>query len=136
MHAHAENSAPGSGHERRRANQGRLFAVLALAAVYAGVEVVGAQWTGSLALLADAGHMLSDSAALVLALFALWVARRPRSARGTFGHTRAEILAALANGAVLTGVAIYIAIEAFRRFAAPPKSTASACSGLPRAAWS
>ena len=104
---------------RGAANQRRLGIALALATAYLVVEVVGAVWTGSLALLADAGHMLSDVAALSLALFAAWVALRPADDRWTYGGSRAEILAALAQGAALMVVAVLISVEAFERFATP-----------------
>jgi cobalt-zinc-cadmium efflux system protein len=83
-------------------------------------EVAGGLWTGSLALLADAGHMLSDAASLALAIFALRLARRPRQPRRIFGFHRGEILAALANGATLVAVGVLIAIEAWKRLADPP----------------
>jgi cobalt-zinc-cadmium efflux system protein len=83
-------------------------------------EVAGGLWTGSLALLADAGHMLSDAASLALAIFALRLARRPRQPRRSFGFHRGEILAALANGATLVAVGVLIAIEAWKRLADPP----------------
>ena len=82
-------------------------------------EVVGGILTGSLALLADAGHMLADVAALALALFAAWVATRPAGARWTYGRARAEILAALAQGVALVVVSLFIAFEAASRFAEP-----------------
>ena len=83
-------------------------------------EVVAGWLTNSLALLADAGHMLSDVAALGLTLFAMWVARRPATATRTFGYYRAEILAALANGATLVAVAVYVFVEAWQRLREPP----------------
>lgn len=98
---------------------GRLAVVLALVALYMGAEIVGGLLANSLALLADAGHMLSDAASLGLALFALWVARKPRSPERTFGYHRTEILAALVNGAMLVAIAVYIAIEAWDRFQHP-----------------
>jgi cobalt-zinc-cadmium efflux system protein len=93
--------------------------VLALAATYMLAEIAGGNWTGSLALLADAAHMAADVAALALSLFAFWLARRPASAVRTYGYHRAEILAALANGSALVAVALGIAFEAFERLAAP-----------------
>jgi cobalt-zinc-cadmium efflux system protein len=99
----------------------RLAVVLVLVLLYMGAEVVGGIVTGSLALLADAGHMLSDAGALGLALFATWMARKPRSAQRTFGFHRTEILAALANGLTLVAVAMWIVVEAFHRLDAPPR---------------
>jgi cobalt-zinc-cadmium efflux system protein len=92
---------------------------LALVLFYMAAEVVGGWWTGSLALLADAGHMLSDAASLGLALFAVWLGRRPADDRRTYGYRRVEILAALANGATLIVVAVLILREAIERFQAP-----------------
>jgi len=83
--------------------------------------VVGGVLTGSLAVLADAGHVLSDVGSIVLALFAAALASRPAAGRMTFGYQRSEILAALVNGLLLVGVAIAIAIAAFSRFGDPPE---------------
>jgi cobalt-zinc-cadmium efflux system protein len=83
------------------------------------VEVAGGLWTGSLALLADAGHMLADVGGLLLSLLAAWFARRPPSPRNTYGYLRMEILAALVNGVVLFVVAGAILYEAYRRWEAP-----------------
>jgi len=88
---------------------------------YMAVEGAGGLWTGSLALLSDAGHMLSDAAALSLSLFALWIARRPPTPTRTFGYYRAEILAALANAAALLAVAVMVLVEAIDRVQAPPE---------------
>jgi cobalt-zinc-cadmium efflux system protein len=106
-------------HHGRTATRRRLGLALALAATYMVAEAVGGLLTGSLALLADAGHMLSDVAALTLALFASWVASRPADNRWTYGRTRAEILAALAQGVALVAVAVLIVIEATERIGAP-----------------
>ena len=86
-----------------------------LTVTFLGVEVVAGLLTGSLALLADAGHMLTDVAGLVLALAAMKFAERPPSPRRTYGYHRVEILAALTNGLVLLGVAGYILMEAWDR---------------------
>ncbi|CAN5229450.1 cation diffusion facilitator family transporter [soil metagenome] len=106
-HSHAETGS-------RRA----LTLALAITAVYTGVEVVGGLVAGSLALLADAVHMLSDNVAL--ALFAVWLADRPASPERTYGYKRAEVLAALANGVTLVALSIWIFYEAFQRFRDPP----------------
>ena len=103
----------------RRGGAGRLAATLALAGAYMLVEVIGGVLSGSLALLADAGHMLSDVAALALSLVAMRLAQRPPTARRTYGYHRAEILAALANGAALLAIAALIVREAVARFLAP-----------------
>jgi cobalt-zinc-cadmium efflux system protein len=113
---HAHGPRPGID---RAAQRRRLGISLVLAASYMVAEVVGGLWTGSLALLADAGHMLSDVAALALSLFALWLAERPAPVAHTFGWRRFEILAALANGVALVVVAIFIVVEAFERMQAP-----------------
>jgi len=92
---------------------------LILAAVYMIAEVIGGLWAQSLALLADAGHMLSDVAALALSLGAIWIAERPPTPQRTYGYYRMEILAALANAVMLVMVAIFIFIEAIERLQEP-----------------
>lgn len=101
-------------------NKGRLYVVLALTSTYLVAEVVGGLLTGSLALLADAGHMLTDVFGLTMALVAIKLGERPASDRRTFGYYRTEILAALSNAVILVVVAIYILYEAYRRFQEPP----------------
>jgi cobalt-zinc-cadmium efflux system protein len=127
-HDHAQPIAPSDKHVNqhaprhamhRRESRRRLTAVLAILVVYMIAEVVGGFVTGSLALLADAGHMLSDAAALSLTLFAIWAADRPATARRTYGYHRLEILAALVNGAVLFAVSILISVEAVQRLRTP-----------------
>jgi len=95
-----------------------------------GAEIAGGLITNSLALLADAGHMLSDVAALALSLFAIWVAQRPPTAQRTYGYYRAEILAALANGAALVAISLYVFGEAVQRFGAPPEVRAPLMMGI------
>jgi cobalt-zinc-cadmium efflux system protein len=109
-----------AGGEVRSRNQRILALALAITAAFAAVEAVGGVLTGSLALLADAGHMLTDVLALALSLFAAWVAGRPSTPRKTYGYYRAEILAALLNGALLLGAAAFVAWEAIGRFSEPP----------------
>lgn len=109
------------GDHALRANQRRLTWMLGLVVAYMAVEVVGGILSNSLALLADAGHMLSDAGAIALALFATWIARRPPTSRNTYGYRRTEILAALANGASLIGVSVWIVVEALRRIGSPPE---------------
>ncbi len=94
--------------------------MLGLVVVYMVAEVIGGILTNSLALLADAGHMLSDAAALALSLFAMWIALRPPTAQRTYGYYRTEILAALVNGATLVAISLFIFVEAFRRIGNPP----------------
>ena len=98
-----------------------LGVVLALTLAFTAVEIVGGLLTGSLALLADAVHMLSDNLALTLALVAVWLAGRPSTPERTFGYQRAEILAALANGVILVALALWIFVEAWGRFSDPPE---------------
>src|SRR5262245_3544975 len=85
---------------------------LSLACGFMLVEVIGALWTGSLALLADAGHMLADVGGLGMSLLAVWFAQKPPTSLNTYGYLRTEILAALANGVVLFLVAVLILYEA------------------------
>jgi cobalt-zinc-cadmium efflux system protein len=95
--------------------------VLALTLAFTAVEIVGGVLTGSLALLADAVHMLSDNLALALALLAVWLAGRPSTPERSFGYQRAEILAALANGVILVVLAVWIFVEAWGRLSNPPE---------------
>ena len=94
--------------------------VLGLTLAFTAVEIVGGILTGSLALLADAVHMLSDNVALALALLAVWLAGRPSTPARSFGYQRAEILAALANGVILVVLAVWIFVEAWGRLMDPP----------------
>jgi cobalt-zinc-cadmium efflux system protein len=96
-----------------------LTGALYLTLLFALVEAVAGWLSGSLALISDAGHMLTDSTALGLAALAAWLARRPPSARHTYGLVRLEILAALLNGLLMLGLITYIAVEALQRFATP-----------------
>jgi cobalt-zinc-cadmium efflux system protein len=100
---------------------GRLLGALGLTASFMVIEVVGGLWTGSLALLADAGHMLTDVGGLSMSLLAAWFAQKPPTTENTYGYFRAEILAAVANGVVLFLVAGYILYEAVLRVWAPPE---------------
>ncbi len=112
----------GAGHDHaagRAQDRARLRLVLLVTAVVAVVELVGAGLSGSLALLADAGHMLTDTAAIVLALSASYVATLPATPRRTFGYHRAEILAALINAVVLLGVCGYLLVTGVRRLVHP-----------------
>jgi cobalt-zinc-cadmium efflux system protein len=93
---------------------------LVLTAAFTVVEVVGGLLTGSLALLADAVHMLSDNVAIALALAAVWLAGKPSTPQRTFGYKRAEVLVALANGVALVALATWIFYAAIRRLDDPP----------------
>ena len=131
-HGHPPTGQSGSA---RRQHTRRLTGVLVLTLAYMFAEAVGGWLTDSLALLADAGHMLSDAVALGLSLFAAWIAHRPPTPQHSYGYYRAEILAALANGAALIAVSIVIFIEAVERLAHPHQvegqwMMAIACGGL------
>lgn len=104
----------------------RLGIVLAVTALYFVVELAGGFLTGSLALLSDAVHMLTDIAALCLSLFTLWISSRPATSWKTYGYLRAEILGALLNGLLLWVLVVFIAIEAVERLRSP-----HAVQGLP-----
>jgi len=114
----------GHGHDhdaRRVGSGGALGLALALTAGYTVVEVVAGFLTDSLALLADATHMLSDNVSIALALVAVRLARRPATPDRTYGFKRAEVLAALANGVTLVVLAIWILYAAVQRFGDPPE---------------
>ncbi len=98
----------------------RLSLVLCFTALYMVAEVAGAWWTGSLALLADAGHMFTDVAALILALTAVWFGSRPATSKKTFGYYRLEIIAALVNGVALVVISLLIFYGAYKRWLDPP----------------
>jgi cobalt-zinc-cadmium efflux system protein len=113
-----------AGHVHARATAGArsrpiLALTLGLTAAVLVVELVGSLWTGSLALLADATHLLTDLGGLALALFAIWIASRPPTPAKTYGYYRAEILAALVNALVLLVVAGGIMAEAWQRLRSP-----------------
>jgi len=97
----------------------RFWAVLGLTGSFMVLEVVGGWLSGSLALLADAGHMLTDVGALALSLLTAWIAQRPADANKTYGYLRWEILAALVNGAALFGIAGWVVLEAIQRMQHP-----------------
>jgi cobalt-zinc-cadmium efflux system protein len=105
---------------RRGDSRRRLWIALAINGAMLAVEVVGGLLTGSLAVLADAGHLLSDVGSIGLALFAAALASRPGGARRTFGFQRSEVLAALANGLLLVAVALAIGLAALGRLGDPP----------------
>ncbi|MDQ3791735.1 MAG: cation diffusion facilitator family transporter [Actinomycetota bacterium] len=117
-HAHgAGGHSPGGSSQNRRA----LTVALVITATYTVAEFIGGILTGSLALLADAAHMLSDNFSLGLALFAFWLSAKPPTPERSFGYKRAEILAALFNGVTLVAISIWIFYEAYRRFQDPPE---------------
>ena len=119
-HTHAQEGAHSHG-ANAGANKKALWVVLALTGTYMVVEVVGGLITGSLALLADAAHMLSDNIALALALFAFWLSAKPPTPNKSFGYKRAEILAALFNGITIVVISLWIFYEAYQRLQDPPE---------------
>lgn len=121
-HAHPdghEHGAGGQGLVARGAERQRLVWVLAITGTFMVAEVVGGILSGSLALLADAGHMFTDAGALALSLVAMRLAQRPPTPTKTFGYVRLEILAALVNGATLLAIAVFIVKEAWARLHDP-----------------
>src|SRR5947207_13910204 len=114
-HGHADHH-----HDHRHSARGSLKIALVITATFLGAEFIGGLYTNSLALLADAGHMLTDVAALSLSMFAIRFASKRATPRKTYGFYRVEILAALLNGVFLSLVALYIFYAAFRRVADPP----------------
>lgn len=112
-HGHAHGVTAGA------ANSRRLAVVLGMMLVVAVVQVVGAAFSDSLALLADAGHTVTDSFGVALALVAVWIAARPATSRRTFGYQRAEILAAAVNALVLFVLCGFIVVEAVERLRTP-----------------
>lgn len=109
--------APAAG--RHQADRRALRIAVAITGVFLVVEVVGGILSGSLALLADAGHMATDAAALLLALFAMRIAERAPTSEKTYGYRRTEILAALANGVALVLISLYVGFEGVLRIATP-----------------
>jgi cobalt-zinc-cadmium efflux system protein len=118
-HDHDHDHGVHAGHDHTAVGPGKLKLALAGTAFVALLELAGGFRSGSLALLSDAAHVTMDVVAIAIALGASLQASRPANLRQTFGFARLEILAALANGGLLFGVTIAIAIEAIRRFAAP-----------------
>ena len=121
-HVNGEKPEPGDddGYDHAvSASDTRLKWALALTAGFMGLEVVAGLWSGSLALLADAGHMLTDAGSLALALYAAQASRRTPDARRTYGYGRARVLAAFVNGLSLLLIAAWIAIEAVQRLQEP-----------------
>jgi cobalt-zinc-cadmium efflux system protein len=122
--AHDHHRSPAAAH------RGRLAAVFVVTVAVLVVEVVGAALSGSLALLADAGHMLADAAGIGLALLAIGFAARPASPQRTFGYYRVEILAAVVNAVLLFGVAGFVLVEAWRRLTDPPEVASGLMLGV------
>ena len=113
------------------ANRTRLWIAIAIIGAFLVVQVIGAVFSGSLALLADAGHMASDLIGLVIALVAAFVAARPATDRQTYGYRRAEVLGALVNGVILVVVAVSVAIGAVGRLMSGAEGEAHEVQGVP-----
>ncbi|MBX9696381.1 MAG: cation diffusion facilitator family transporter [Cyanobacteria bacterium] len=125
--AHADADHKG-GHDHhssfRQQSRSRLATVLLITVFFMIAEVTVGLQSGSLALLADAGHMLSDIGGITLALIALWFSSKPASPEKTFGYYRSEILAGFVNSIVLIGISLFIFYEAYQRIIDPPAVTA------------
>ena len=120
LHAHKKGDARHS-HSKQVANQNLLLIALVLTLGFSGIEGAAAYFANSLALISDAGHMVTDAAALGLALLAQMISRRPPSAKHSFGFGRAEALAAFVNSIVMLGLVVWIVVEAISRFYDPHK---------------
>ena len=125
-HEHGHDHAHGHGHgahghgHAKNAGERRLRAALALLFTFTLVEAAGGFWANSIALLAEAAHMLADSASLLLAIIAIRMGQRPASAERTYGNRRYQTLAAYTNGLTLLALTVWVVVEAARRLAAPP----------------
>jgi cobalt-zinc-cadmium efflux system protein len=124
--AHSHGHGHAHGANLRAENKTNMLVVLGLTSAFMICEVVTGLLTGSLALLADAGHMLGDVGAIILALVAIWFSAKPATADKTFGYYRSEILAGFFNALALVAISLYIMYEAYMRLAHPP-----AVVGLP-----
>jgi|ERR1700683_1195839 len=120
----------GSGQHGSEAGGRRLLLALAILGTFTLVEAVGGYFANSIALLAEAAHMLADSASLLLAVFALRVGRRPANTRRTYGHRRYQPLAAFVNGQVLLLLTAWVVYEALRRLAHLPQVNARLMLGI------
>ncbi|AKF95265.1 cation diffusion facilitator family transporter [Brevibacillus laterosporus] len=129
-HHHDHSHGGGHHHHGKGANKRALLISLLIITAFLIVEVIGGFLTNSLALLSDAGHMLSDSSALFLSLIAMFFAARKPSAKKTYGFYRFEILAALINGVMLVVISLVIIWEAYQRFFAPPEVASLSMMGI------
>ncbi|WP_059172868.1 cation diffusion facilitator family transporter [Bacillus sp. FJAT-27445] len=120
-HHHSHSHDHGHGHHHHTGNKKALLWSFVLIASFMFVEVAGGIITNSLALLSDAGHMLSDAAALGLSFFAIKLGEKASTPDKTYGYKRFEIIAAALNGLTLIAISIYIFVEAFHRFRNPPE---------------
>ena len=134
MHAHKHAHGATHAHDRHAhahaSRNGSLLVALLLTLSFAGVEALAGWWSGSLALLADAAHMLTDSSALALAAAAAWLARRPPSGLHSYGLARAEVLAALINSLLMLILLGFIVHEALGRFGTPRDIRGGAVVGV------
>ena len=119
-HGHSHGFGAHALEARREDSRRRLVVALGINVVLLLAEAIGGVLTGSLAVLADAGHLLSDVGSIVLALIAARLAARPATGRRTFGYQRSEVLAALVNGLTLVAVSVIIGVAAIGRFSDPP----------------
>jgi cobalt-zinc-cadmium efflux system protein len=108
-------------HNGKYSDETRLIRAIVVTLIIFAGEVIGGIWSNSLALLSDAGHVLTDTFALAMSLIAAYIMRRPSNYRATYGYPRIGILAALANGCSLVLIAVFIFIEAYQRLYVPPK---------------
>ncbi|WP_340117655.1 cation diffusion facilitator family transporter [Pelagibius sp. 7325] len=118
-HGHGHGHSHAHGHAHGASNETRVLCAFLLTAGFMGAEVAGGLISGSLALLADAAHMLTDAASLALAWCAFRIARRPADPRRSYGYHRGQVLAAFVNGAVLVAIVAWIFIEAIQRLMNP-----------------
>ena len=131
VHKHDHDAHAHHGHPpHHTGHNGSLIVALLLTLSFAGVEALAGWWSGSLALISDAAHMLTDSSALGLAAGAAWLARRPPSSRHSYGLVRAEVLAALFNSLLMLVLIGYIVHEALDRFGTPRDIQGSAVIGV------
>ncbi len=129
-HAGHDHAGHDHAHDHRDLGRRRLSIVLVITAGFMMVELVGGLISNSLALIADAGHMLSDVAAIALSIFALWFARRPATEQKSYGYHRFEILAAFVNGMTLVVIALLILWQAYQRIVSPQPVEGSLMLGV------
>ena len=135
-HDHSHNHSQGHSHNHGAgASRGRLLVALCLSATVLVAEIVTALLTGSLALLADAGHMVTDVAGLATALTAAHLSTHPATDRSTWGMRRAEVIGAALQAGALAVVGVFVAFKAVHNLLAPPPVEASACSSWASSAW-
>jgi cobalt-zinc-cadmium efflux system protein len=129
-HSHDHGHGHGHGHDHPAPRGRALWVVIAMTAVIFLAEVVGGLVSGSLALLADAGHMLSDAGGLIIAACAILIGQRRATTRATYGFRRAEVIAAAVNAGAVAVIAVWIAVSALRRFGDPEEVTTGLMAGI------